>query len=47
MGCGLFRVGRGVALFVRGSWVEGRKESMTGVDGSWGRREADGLRIQC
>ena len=26
---------------------EGRKESTTGVEGSFGRREAEGLRVQC
>ncbi len=27
--------------------VEGRKERTTGAEGSFGRREADGLRVQC
>ena len=48
IGCGVLRVGCNATMPLRFSVsvVEGRKESTTGAEGSFGRRAAEGLRVQ-
>jgi len=48
IGCGVLRVGCNATtpLTFSVSVVEGRKESTTGAEGSFGMRAAEGLRVQ-